>query len=173
MCWTPHTLVRQRHGGVRGEPSRVFGTLGVGVDPVLSRPLLPDGTLRTHGCRCFLRTACHRDRHVKDSPSLSSRVKQGAVCSPQAHDHPHRSTAGRAAGDARYRGCTKRWLAIDGGCLKISRRRVTGGMAPLACRKPKWRIFMKPWGRTCWRNLRINSRASRVVVRRRALPGLR
>ena len=38
-------------------------------------------------------------------------------------------------------------------------------MAELACRKPKWRTCMKLSGKTCWRNLRRNSMASRVVVR--------
>ena len=47
-----------------------------------------------------------------------------------------------------------------------------GGMAQLAWSKPKWRTFMKPSGKTCWRNLRRNSMTSRRVVRRRALPTL-
>src|SRR5439155_7949251 len=55
----------------------------------------------------------------------------------------------------------------------IIRRRVSGGMAQRAGIQPKCRTFMKPAGRTCGRNLRRNSMASRVVVRRRALPGVR
>ena len=53
-------------------------------------------------------------------------------------------------------------------------RRISGVlMAQLALIKPKCRTFMKPEGRTCCRNLRINSKTSSWVVRGRALPGLR
>ena len=56
---------------------------------------------------------------------------------------------------------------------KISRRRVAQEIAPLACSKPQCRTFMQPAGRTCGRPLRRNAMTSRVVVRGRALPGLR
>ena len=53
-------------------------------------------------------------------------------------------------------------------------RRISGVlMAQLALIKPQCRPFMQPEGRTCCRNLRINSRTSSWVVRGRALPGLR
>ena len=55
----------------------------------------------------------------------------------------------------------------------ISRRMVAGEMAQLAWRKPQCRTFMKPSGKTCWRNRRRNSMTSRWAVRRRALPTLR
>ena len=60
-----------------------------------------------------------------------------------------------------------------GCCIKISRRRVSVGMAQRVFIKPQCRTFIKPSGRTCWRNLRINSMASRWVVYGLALPGLR
>jgi hypothetical protein len=46
-------------------------------------------------------------------------------------------------------------------------RMVSVGMAELACIKPKWRTFLKPWGKTCWRNRRSNSMPSRWAVQRR------
>jgi hypothetical protein len=71
-------------------------------------------------------------------------------------------------------GWTRRvgWQPMGCAC-KIIRRRVSVGMAQRACIEPKWRTFIKPSDRTCWRNLRINSIASRRVVRGRVLPGLR
>ena len=64
-------------------------------------------------------------------------------------------------------------LNATGRCLKISCRRVSIGMAQFAFIKPKWRTFMKPAGRTCWRKRRINAMTSSWVVRGRELPGLR
>ena len=64
------------------------------------------------------------------------------------------------------------WLSLRCPCT-ISRRMVVGGMVQLAWRKPKWRTFMKPCGKTCWRNRRINAMTSRCVVRSRALPTFR
>src|SRR5947209_4136805 len=40
---------------------------------------------------------------VMSQPKRSSRIDQGAVCGPQAHDDLHRSATGRAAGDERCR----------------------------------------------------------------------
>jgi hypothetical protein len=51
-------------------------------------------------------------------PSLSARVQPGAVCGPQAPDHPQRSATGGAAGDARGRGDETRGLATEGGRLR-------------------------------------------------------
>jgi hypothetical protein len=53
------------------------------------------------------------------------------------------------------------------------RRRVASGRAQRACRKPQWRTFCMPSGKTWWRHLRSNAMTSRGVVRRRALPTFR
>ena len=53
------------------------------------------------------------------------------------------------------------------------RRMVASGTAQLAWSKPQWRTFMKPSGKTCWRNRRRNSMTSRWAVRGRALPTFR
>jgi hypothetical protein len=68
--------------------------------------------------------------------------------------------------------CRGGWLSMGRPCA-LSRRMVASGMAPLAWRKPQWRTFMKPCGKTCWRNLRINSMTSRDVGRRRTRPTFR
>src|SRR6266851_999260 len=64
------------------------------------------------------------------------------------------------------------WPSLGCPCT-IIRRMVASGRAQLAWRKPQWRTFIKPSGKTCWRNLRRNSMTSRWAVRRRALPTLR
>src|SRR6266436_2844547 len=64
------------------------------------------------------------------------------------------------------------WPSLGCPCT-ISRRMVASGRAQLAWSKPKWRTFIKPSGKTCWRHLRRNSMTSRWAVRRRALPTLR
>ena len=46
-------------------------------------------------------------------PKRSSRIDQGAVCGPQAHDDLHRSATGRAAGDERCRVFETSRLTID------------------------------------------------------------
>ena len=46
-------------------------------------------------------------------------------------------------------------------------------MPQLAWSKPKWRTFLKPSGKTCWRNRRSNSVTSSGAVRGRALPTFR
>jgi hypothetical protein len=54
-------------------------------------------------------------------PSLSARVQPGAVCGPQAPDHPQRSATGGAAGDARGRGDETRGLATEAVRLRSHR----------------------------------------------------
>src|SRR5439155_14722207 len=58
-------------------------------------------------------------------------------------------------------------------CKMIICRRMSVVMRQLACIQPKWRTFMQPAGRTCWRKRRINAKTSRRVVRGRVLPGVR
>jgi hypothetical protein len=50
---------------------------------------------------------------------------------------------------------------------------VASGTAQLAWSKPKWRTFIKPSGKTCWRHRRSNAMASRWVVRGRVRPTFR
>jgi len=50
---------------------------------------------------------------VLSQPKRSSRIDQGAVCGPQAHDDLHRSATGRAAGDAQCRVCETSRRTID------------------------------------------------------------
>jgi len=85
------------------------------------------------------------------------------MCAPQVGQE---ATKGEGA---------SRWGVLKAtGCrFKISRRMVSRGMAQRVFIKPKCRTFMKPSGRTCWRNLRITSTASRLAVRRLELRGLR
>ena len=68
-------------------------------------------------------------------PSLSSRVKQGAVCGPQAHAHPQRSAPGWAEGDARVRGYKTRWLATAGGRLRSHQAEGVGRDRPASRQK--------------------------------------
>jgi hypothetical protein len=45
-------------GVIGGERKRLCVS-GVGLDPVISGPLLPDGVRRTHGCRGIVPTVSH------------------------------------------------------------------------------------------------------------------
>jgi hypothetical protein len=63
--------------------------------------------------------------------------------------------------------------AADPFCSGIMRRMSAGVLAQLVLRKPKWRPFMQPEGKTCGRHLRIHSRTSSWAVRGRTVPGWR
>lgn len=56
-------MMRDYRVGVIGGAQTFFASLLARVDPVLSRPLLPDSVMRTHGWRCVVRTGCKRERH--------------------------------------------------------------------------------------------------------------
>ena len=51
-----------------GEIGSVCVSLWVGSDPVISRPVLPDGVRRTHGFRGMLQIVLHRQLPVKAVP---------------------------------------------------------------------------------------------------------
>ena len=56
----------------------------------------------------------------------------------------------------------------------VMRRRISCVLiVQFGCTKPTCRTFMKPGGRTCWRNLRIHSITARRKVRGRLEPGFR
>ncbi len=56
----------------------------------------------------------------------------------------------------------------------VLRRRISCVLiGQFGCTKPKCRTFMKPVGRTGWRNLRIHSITARRMVRGRLEPGFR
>jgi hypothetical protein len=42
----------QPHVAGMGEAMDALAPWGAGLEPVMDRPLLPDGVLRTHRCRC-------------------------------------------------------------------------------------------------------------------------
>jgi hypothetical protein len=46
-------------GVIGGERTRLCVSV-VGCDPVISGPVLPEGVMRTHGCRCMVLTVSHR-----------------------------------------------------------------------------------------------------------------
>ena len=137
-----------------------------------SRLVRPDGGMRAHGCRGWA-TPCrtHARQGTRHAAQLVSTKALGEVHSrmttrigaPQVGQR-----AARGGGGVRGGG----WPSLGCPCT-ISRRMVASGTAQLAWRKPKWRTFMKPSGKTCWRNRRRNSMTSRWAVRRRALPTFR
>src|SRR2546428_7650708 len=51
-------------------------------------------------------------------------------------------------------------LSLGWACT-IMRRTVASGRAQLAWRKPKWRDFIKPSGKTCWRKRRGKPKGAR------------
>ena len=59
---TSHTMRRHRPVDVIGGARKRFGVSGVGFDPVSSGPLLPEGVMRTHGCRGEGHTVSHAVR---------------------------------------------------------------------------------------------------------------
>ena len=65
----PHTMVRHRPVGVIGGAKTCVWDAGIGFDPVISRPLLPDGVMRTHGCRCLLPTVSNRESSCQSRPA--------------------------------------------------------------------------------------------------------
>jgi hypothetical protein len=154
------------------EATDVFAPLSACFAPIVRRPLLPDVEMKTQGWRRCLRVVSNRDAHAKSHPSQPVSTKALLVVYrrmttriglPQAG---HEATTGEGAslsGALKAMSCR----------FRIMRRMASGGMAQLAFIKPKCRTFIKPAGRTCWRNLRINSMASRLVVRGLALSGLR
>ena len=85
-------------------------------DPLISRPLLPDAVLRTHGCSCFYKRC--RTKIVLAKLSLSSRSEKSPMGGPQPHDDPQRPATGRAEGDDRFRVDETSGLATDGGGLQ-------------------------------------------------------
>ena len=107
---------RHRHVGVIGGERKRVGVSVGRCDPVISRSLLPDAVLRTHGCSCF--STLYRTKIVMAKRSLSSRIEQSPLGGPQPHDDPHRPATGRAEGDVRCRVDETSWLATDGVCLQ-------------------------------------------------------
>ena len=103
---------RHRHVGVIGGERKRFCVAVGRFDPVISRPLLPDAVLRTHGCSCFY-TRC-RTKIVMSKLSLSSRIDKSPVGGPQPRDDPHRPATGRAEGDERCRVCDRSRLTSEG-----------------------------------------------------------
>src|SRR5712691_9898246 len=73
---------------------------------------------------------------------------------PQVGQRAARGGGGLRGGGWPSRGCP----------CPIIRRMVVSGMPQLAWSKPKWRTFMKPSGKTCWRNRRRNSMTSSWAV---------
>jgi hypothetical protein len=122
--------------GVIGGERKRFGVSVVGFDPVISGPLLPDGVRRTHGCREYFthrvepRCSCQNRHSQLVSTKALLEVKRRMtrrICAPQVG---HQATS--AGG-----GMLRVGLHSMGRACKMIRRRVSGGMAPLACRKPK------------------------------------
>ena len=68
VCRASQTMMRHRHVGVIGGARKRFCVSVVGFDPVISGPLLPDGVMRTHGCRCMLPTVSNREFPVQAVP---------------------------------------------------------------------------------------------------------
>jgi hypothetical protein len=52
-----------------------FEPLGADFEPVMHWPLLPDGVIKTHGCRYGLRPVSKRGRPVKSIPFIRYREK--------------------------------------------------------------------------------------------------
>jgi hypothetical protein len=102
----PQTMVRHRHVGVKEEPRRVCGTLWVGCDPVMRRPLLSESVMRAHGCRRVYRPC--RTKSVISKPGLSACIDTVPGGGPQTHDDAHLPATRWAAGDDRVRGDARR-----------------------------------------------------------------
>ena len=92
----PHTMVSQRHVGVKEAPQRVCGTLWVSLEPVISRPVLSESIMRAHGCRRVYRT--WRTKSIIAKLCLSACINKVPGCGPQTHDDAHGCATGRTAG---------------------------------------------------------------------------
>ena len=133
---------------------------------------------------CGLRAACGRTGAVGGNPCVARRSAgpwQGSqlvstkplgevhtrmttcIGTPQVGQRAASGCGGLCCGSVSSLGCP----------CPISRRRVAGGMAQLAWRKPQGRTVTKPSGKTGWRTRRRHSMTSRWAVRGRALPTFR
>jgi hypothetical protein len=108
----------------------VFGMLWVSVDPVISRPGLPDGVIRPHGCRWMYKPC--RTKSIISQPCLAACIDKAPVGGPKTYDDAHLPATRWAAGDDRLRGYDRRGLASDRVCLQ-EQQAESVGMHGTAC----------------------------------------
>src|SRR5688500_2086962 len=72
--WASNLMIRPRVVGLWGADGR-FWAPRAGLEPVIHRPLLPDGVMRTHGWRHGVRTVLNRDHHGKRVSLIRYREK--------------------------------------------------------------------------------------------------